>query len=337
MAAGGGVAMTRSARDAAPPTLSSVREAAARLEGVANRTPVVTSRTLNAWTGASVFVKCESFQRSGSFKFRGAYNAVSRLTREEQERGVIAYSSGNHAQAIALVASILETPVTVVMPMNAPDAKRAAAAGYGAEIVAYDPETETREAIAAELQTERGLTLIPPYDHPLIAAGQGTAALELIEDVPYLDVLLVQCGGGGLLSGSALAASAVPGCRVIGVEPEAADDATRTFRTGTIQTVRNPPTIADGLRTPYLGEVTWPIIRERVSDMVTVSEGEIVEAMRFLWTRMKLVVEPSGAVALAALLARPDLGAGGRVGVMVSGGNVDLASACALLVSPPGG
>lgn len=327
--------MSRDGHEASgPPTLDSVREAAALLEGIANRTPVITSRTLNARTGARVFLKCESFQRSGSFKFRGAYNAVSRLSREERERGVVAYSSGNHAQAIALVTSILEVPVTVVMPKSAPRAKRAAAAGYGAEIVEYDPESETREAIAAELQRERELTLIPPYDHPLIAAGQGTAALELIEEVPDLDVLLVQCGGGGLLSGSALAAIAAPGCRVIGVEPEVADDATRTFRTGTIQTVRNPPTIADGLRTPYLGKVTWPIIRERVSDMVTVSEGSIVEAMRFLWMRMKLVVEPSGAVALAALLERPDLGAGRRVGVMVSGGNVDLASVCTLLDSP---
>ncbi len=322
----------RTPAQGAPPTLHAVRQAAAVLKGVANRTPVVTSRTLNAMVGATVFLKCESFQRSGSFKFRGAYNALSRLSASERERGVVTYSSGNHAQAIALVGSLLEVPVTVVMPTNAPEAKRSAAAGYGAEIVPYDPAEEVRETIARRLREERGLTLIPPYDHPMIAAGQGTAALELFQDVPDLEMLLVQCGGGGLLSGSALASTSVTGCRVVGVEPEVADDATRTFRTGEIQRVRNPPTIADGLRTPYLGDVTWPIIRELVSDMVTVSENAIIEAMRFLWTRMKLVVEPSGAVALAALLERPELAREGRVGVMVSGGNVDFGTALPLLI-----
>jgi len=311
------------------PTPESVREAAARLQGVATRTPTLTSRTLNQRVRGEVFLKCENLQRSGSFKFRGAYNAVSRLTAEERAAGVLTYSSGNHAQAMALVGRILNTPVTVVMPANAPAAKREATASYGAEVLLYDPNRSNREDVADRVREETGATLIPPFDHPDVIAGQGTAALELFSDAGALDVLLVPCGGGGLLSGSALAASAVERCEVTGVEPELADDATRTFRSGALQRVVNPPTIADGLRTPSLGALTMPIILGRVTSMVTVSEREIIEAMRFLWTRMKLVVEPSGAVGVAALLALDDVG-GRRVGVLLSGGNVDLDVACRL-------
>jgi threo-3-hydroxy-L-aspartate ammonia-lyase len=312
------------------PTLEAVREAADRLRGVANRTPVLTSRTLDGRIGRRVYLKAESFQRGGAFKFRGAYNAITRLPPEERARGVLAFSSGNHAQAVALVGRLLGIRTTIVMPDDAPRAKLEATRGYGAEVILYRPASESREALAERLRAERGMTLIPPYDHPDVVAGQGTAVLELLEEAGPLDLLLAPCGGGGLLSGSALAATSVPGCRVVGVEPELADDATRTFRTGTLHRVSNPPTIADGLRTPSLGQVTWPLVRRHVHDMVTVSEREIVEAMRFVWTRMKMVVEPSGAVALAALLHRPEL-RGGRIGVVVSGGNVDLATACALL------
>ena len=319
-------------RGRALPTAGSVREAAAGLAGVANRTPVMTSSTLDEPVGGRVFVKCENFQRGGAFKFRGAYNAISRLTEAERRRGVLTYSSGNHAQAVALVGRLLDAPTLVIMPEDAPRAKLEATRAYGAEVIRYAPEETTREELAARIREERGMTLVPPYDHPDVVAGQGTAALELIEDCGPLDQIVAPCGGGGLLSGTALAARAtLPACRVVGVEPETADDATRSFRTGTLQTVRNPPTIADGLRTPYLGKVTFQLVRAHVDAMVTVSEAEIVEAMRFYWTRMKVVVEPSGAVALAALLHRPELAGRGRTGVMVSGGNVDLTTACALL------
>lgn len=312
------------------PTRSDVLAAATRLDGVANRTPVLTSRTLDDSVGTRALFKCESFQRGGAFKFRGAYNAISRLDEAARRAGVVAFSSGNHAQAVALTGRILAIPTVIVMPGNAPLAKLEATRGYGAEVVIYDPDTEDREEIAARIAADRGMSLIPPYDHPHVAAGQGTAALELLEDAPYLELLLVPCGGGGLLSGSALAAQGT-GCRVIGVEPEVADDATRTFRSGTVQTTRNPPTIADGLRTPSLGGVTWPVIRENVHDMVTVTEDSIVEAMRFYWSRMKLVVEPSGAVSLAALLTLPALREARGVGVIISGGNVDPAVAARLL------
>jgi threonine dehydratase len=315
------------------PRLDDVREAAKRLKGVANRTPVMRSRTLDERVGCEVLVKCENFQRGGAFKFRGAYNAISRLTPEERARGVLTYSSGNHAQAVALTGRLLGVSTTIVMPSDAPRAKLEATRGYGAEVVEYDPATSDRQEIAGGIAAERGCTVIPPYDHPDVVAGQGTAALELLEEVGALELLLVPCGGGGLLSGSALAATSVAGCRVVGVEPELADDATRSYRSGTLQRTSNPPTIADGLRTPSLGEVTWPLIQRHVSDMVTVTEAAIVEAMRFYWTRMKLVVEPSGAVALAALLSGSVMRARGRVGVVVSGGNVDLATACALLKS----
>ena len=313
------------------PTAADVRAAAERLRGHANRTPVMTSRTLDERTGATVFLKCESFQRGGAFKFRGAFNAVSKLTDEERARGVLTYSSGNHAQAVALTGRLLGVRTMVVMPEDAPAPKIEGTRGYGAEVMLYDRSERTREEIALELQRERGMTIVPPYDHPDVIAGQGTAALELIEEVGTLDVVMTPCGGGGLLSGTALAAkSAAPGCRVIGVEPELADDATRSFRTGALQTVHNPPTIADGLRTPALGRYTFPLVRQNVDEMRTVSEAQIVEAMRFLWTRMKLVIEPSGAVPLASLLGDPAAFAGRRVGIVISGGNVDLASACEL-------
>jgi len=315
------------------PTLQSVRSAAERLAGVANRTPVVRSRTLEARVGAEVFVKCENLQRSGSFKFRGAYNAVSRLSPEERARGVLAYSSGNHAQALALAGRLLAVPTAIVMPNNAPRAKLEATRGYGAEVILYDPMTRIREEVAAEIQRQRGMVLIPPYDHPDVVSGQGTAGLELLEEVGELDLIIAPCGGGGLLSGTALAASERADCRVIGAEPELADDAARTFRTGVIQRVHNPPTVADGLRTPYLGQITWPVIRRHVADIVTVTEAEIVAAMRFFWTRMKLVVEPSGAVPLAALLKQRDFAGATRIGLIISGGNVDLETACALFAA----
>jgi threo-3-hydroxy-L-aspartate ammonia-lyase len=319
--------------DAPPlPSPDDVRAAAGVLRGVANRTPVVTSRTLDALAGARVFVKGECWQRSGAFKFRGAYNALSRLPADERRRGVVTYSSGNHAQALALAGRLLDVPVTVVMPDDAPAAKRDATLGYGAEVVAYDPRTAVREAVAEEIRGARGLALIPPYDHADVIAGQGTAALELLDEAGPLDVVLAPCGGGGLLSGTALAVlGAGGGCRVVGVEPEVADDATRSFRTGTLHTVRNPPTVADGLRTPSLGRLTFPLVRAHVHEMRTVTEAQIVDAMRFLWTRMKVMAEPSGAVALAGLLADPEPFRGAGVGVLVSGGNVDIATACALL------
>ncbi len=314
------------------PDFDDVRAAAERLRGVAHRTPVLTSRTLDGLAGATVLLKCENLQRGGAFKFRGAYNSVSRLTEAERQRGVLTFSSGNHAQALALTGRILGVRTAVVMPDNAPAAKVEATRGYGAEVILYDPATASREEIAARLRDERGMTLLPPFDHADVIAGQGTAALELFEEAGPLDAVLAPCGGGGLLSGTALAARGMaPGCRVVGVEPELADDATRSFRSGELQRVHNPPTIADGLRTPSLGSITFAVVRAGVDDMRTVSEAGIVEAMRFLWTRAKLVVEPSGAVPVAALLAGiPEL-RGARVGVVLSGGNVDLAAACRLL------
>jgi threonine dehydratase len=319
------------------PDISSVRAAAKRIEGVANRTPVMTSRTLNDVAGAQVFLKCEAFQRVGAFKFRGAYNTMSQLGTKERKAGVIAFSSGNHAQAVALAGKLLGIRTTILMPDNAPAAKLAGTRGYGANVVVFDPKTTVREELAATMRDETGMTLIPPYDHPEIVAGQGTAALELFEEVGQLDMLLVPCGGGGLLSGSAIAAKGTaPGCRVIGVEPELADDATRTFRTGQVQTISNPPTIADGLRTPSLGEITFPLVQRYVDEMITVAESEIIDTMRFLWTRMKLVVEPSGAVGLAPVMRRFQAFADARIGVIVSGGNVDLDTACSLFMEKSG-
>jgi len=305
-----------------------VFRAAVRINGVANRTPVMTSRTVDDRTGASVFFKCENFQRVGAFKFRGAYNALSLFSDEQREQGVIAYSSGNHAQAIALAARLLDMPATIVMPENAPEVKLAATKGYGAEIIPYDPEMTVREELAAAIAEERGMTLIPSYDHPDVVAGQGTAGKELFDEVAGLDLLLVCCGGGGLLSGCALAAEMLaPDCRVVGVEPAAGDDATRSFYSGELKTVDNPDTIADGARTSFLGEVTFPLVLEYVDDMVTVPDEDLLETMFFLWERMKIVVEPTGALAATALLTGQVDVAEKRAGVLVTGGNVDLKQA----------
>jgi threonine dehydratase len=272
-----------------------------------------------------VFFKCENLQRAGAFKFRGAYNALSRLTTDERRRGVLAFSSGNHAQAVALAGQILDIPRVIVMPTDAPAVKRAATEAYGATIVPYDRDHEDREAIGRRIASERGLTIVPPYDHPHIVAGAGTAARELIEEVGPLDLLLVPCGGGGLLSGSALAARAMaPQCRVVGVEPAAADDATRSFRSKILHRVDNPKTIADGARTPSLGTITFPLVLANVSDMTTVDDESLIRAMFYLWERLKLVVEPTGALAAAALLETSIARGTERVGVILSGGNVDL-------------
>ena len=325
----------------ASPTDASVRfedvvAAAGRLSGIAHRTPVVTSRTLDERTGAHLCLKCENLQRVGAFKFRGAYNAVARLAPAERARGVLTYSSGNHAQAIALACRLLDTRATIVMPQNAPAAKRRATEGYGARIVAYDPARQKREEVAEALRREGDPVLIPPYDHADVIAGQGTAAKELFEQAGELDLLLVPCGGGGLLSGSALSARRLcPRCRVVGVEPEAADDATRSFRTGVLQTVSNPETIADGARTPSLGRLTFPLVRANVDDMTTVPDADLVRAMRLVWERLKLVVEPTGVLGLAALLAGRVGAAGRRVGVILSGGNVDLVCALELFRDAP--
>jgi threonine dehydratase len=313
-----------------------VIDASRRLEGVARRTPVATSRTLDERLGASLFLKCENLQRAGAFKFRGAYNAIASLSEVERGRGILAYSSGNHAQAVALAARIMGASATIVMPQDAPAVKRRAVEGYGARVVAFDPATEDREEIAEGLRRAGDLVLVPPFNHPRVIAGAGTAARELMDEVGRLDLLLVCCGGGGLLSGSAIAVKSLqPRCRVVGVEPEAGDDATRSFHTGTLQTVKNPATIADGARTPSLGSLTFPIVRQLVDDMVTVSDEDLVHTMRFLWERMKLVVEPTGALGLAAAYRGKVDVAGKRVGVLLSGGNVDLLAALELFRSAP--
>ncbi|HEX4826231.1 MAG TPA: threo-3-hydroxy-L-aspartate ammonia-lyase [Candidatus Polarisedimenticolaceae bacterium] len=302
--------------------------ASTRLRGIARKTPVMTSSQLDERLGAKVFLKCETFQRAGAFKIRGAYNAISRIADEDRARGVVAYSSGNHAQAVALACRLLGMKATIVMPKNAAKVKRTATEAYGARIVTYDPATEKREEVARGI----GGVLIPPFDHPHVVAGQGTVAKELFEEEGELDLLLVPCGGGGLLSGSSIAARALsPRCKVIGVEPAGADDAARSFRSGRLERCDHPETIADGARTASLGEITFPIIRKNVDDIVTVSDREIVVAMKLLWERMKLVVEPTGALGLAAALAgKVEIG-GKRVGVVVSGGNVDLVEAAELM------
>src|SRR5712664_594151 len=304
---------------------SDVADAAERLAGHAHRTPVMTSHTVDERTGAQVFFKCENFQRMGAFKFRGAYNAMSRLSSDEHRRGVLAYSSGNHAQAVALAGKLLGIRVVIVMPADAPGVKIEATRGYGAEIVLYDKHKEVREEIAERTARERGLAMIPPFDHPQVIAGQGTAAKELIEQAGPLDYLFVPVSGGGLISGCAVAASHLsPGCKVVGVEPEAGDDATRSFKTKTLHSCHNPDTIADGARTHSLGRLTFPLVLRYVHDMVTVSDAELVRAVLDLWERMKIVVEPTGALGAAGLFERRLPVAGRRVGVILSGGNVDL-------------
>jgi threonine dehydratase len=311
------------------PQPTAVLEAAARLQGVANHTPVHTSRTLDAQTGQHIYLKCENFQRVGAFKFRGAYNAVSQLSEAQKAAGVVTHSSGNHAQGLALAAQLLGVKATIVMPDDSPQIKKAATAGYGATIVTC-PAIE-RESVCADLIARHGYTLVHPYDNPHIIAGAGTAALELLQAAGPLDLLLAPIGGGGLLSGTALAAAVQPGCRVIGVEPAIANDAQRSWQTGEIvRLTAVPPTLADGLRTRYVGAHNLPILRQYVADILTVTEAEIVAALQFLWTRLKLVVEPSSAVALAPLLTGQIGHKGQRVGVILSGGNVDVAHLGAL-------
>jgi len=310
--------------DTSSVSYADVETAAERLAGVAHRTPALTSRQLDDAVDGRVVLKAEHLQRTGAFKFRGAYNALAQLSARDRARGVLTYSSGNHAQAVALAGRELDIAATIIMPDNAPAIKRKATEGYGATVIRYDPEETTREELAAELAEERGLPIIPPYDHPHVIAGQGTAGRELLQAHPDLDLLLVCCGGGGLLSGCALAARALaPDCLVIGVEPEAGDDATRSFHSGTLQSVRNPDTIADGARTPYLGTHTFPLVLNLVDDMVTVPDAALVEAMSFAATRLKQVIEPTGALALAALLSGTVPLNGRKAGVLISGGNVD--------------
>lgn len=307
-----------------PVTLDDVRDAAARLKGVAHRTPVLRSRTLDARVGAEVFLKCENHQRVGAFKFRGAYNAVSRLSPEQLAKGIASFSSGNHAQAVALAARELGSSAVIVMPEDTPGSKRAAAEGYGAEIVTYDRYTGDREAIGAALAAERGLALIPPYEHQHIIAGQGTAALELMEEVGELDLLLVPVGGGGLIAGSATAVKGLSGSvRVVGVEPEAGDDTKRSLAAGHRVTIPVPRTIADGQAAEIPGELTFSINRRLVDDIALVSDDDIRDAMRFAFERLKTVVEPSGATALAAALSGRVDRVPPRVGIILSGGNVD--------------
>lgn len=309
------------------PTYDDVVIAAARIAGQAYRTPVLTSRTADERSGARLFFKAENLQRMGAFKFRGAYNAISALSPDARRAGVVTFSSGNHAQAIALAGRMLGVATTIIMPLDAPAAKIAATRGYGATIVSFDRYTQDRDAIGARLASEQGLTLIPPYDHADVIAGQGTAAKELIEETGPLDALLVCVGGGGLLAGSALGAKALsPACLVYGVEPEAGNDGQQSFRSGAIVRIAVPKTIADGAQTPSLGALTFPIIQDKVADMLTVSDGELIETMRFFAERMKIVVEPTGCLAAAAAFsAKIDI-KGKRVGVIISGGNIDLSA-----------
>ncbi|MEW6344746.1 MAG: threo-3-hydroxy-L-aspartate ammonia-lyase [Pseudomonadota bacterium] len=307
------------------PTYMDVAAAAKRIEGKAKRTPVMTSRTVNEETGAEVFFKCENYQRMGAFKFRGAMNALSKFDERQRAAGVVAFSSGNHAQAIALSAKLLGIPATIIMPLDAPAAKVAATRGYGGNVVTYDRYTEDREAIGRDLADKHGMTLIPPYDHPDVIAGQGTAAKELIEEAGRLDALFVCLGGGGLLAGSALAARELaPDCAIYGVEPEAGNDGQQSFRSGSIVHIATPKTIADGAQTQHLGEYTFAIIKRDVNDILTATDEQLVACMRFFAERMKMVVEPTGCLAFAAVREMKSQLKGKRVGVIVSGGNVDM-------------
>ena len=296
-----------------------------RIKDAAHRTPVMTSSTADAMTGAKLFFKCDNLQRMGAFKFRGAYNALSQFTPEQRAKGVVAYSSGNHAQAVALSAKLLGMRSVIIMPEDAPALKIAATKGYGAEVVLYNRYTESREAIGGKMAEEQGLTLIPPYDHPHVMAGQGTAAKELIEDAGPLDVILAPLGGGGLLSGCAVAAKALcPNCTVYGVEPEAGNDGQQSFRSGQVVRIETPQTIADGAQTQYLGKQTFPVIQKHVTDIFTATDAELVTTMHFFGERMKLIVEPTGSLAAAAVFAKKFDPAGKRIGIVISGGNVDL-------------
>ncbi|MGF7134170.1 threonine dehydratase [Paraburkholderia sp. EB58] len=316
------------------PTYVDVAAAAERIAGKANRTPVLTSRTANEAMGAEVFFKCENFQRMGAFKFRGAMNALSKFDARQRAAGVVAFSSGNHAQAIALSAKLLGIPATIIMPLDAPAAKVAATKGYGGNVVTYDRYTEDREEIGRNLADKHGMTLIPPYDHPDVIAGQGTAAKELIEEVGALDALFVCLGGGGLLSGSALAARELaPDCKIYGAEPEAGNDGQQSFRSGSIVHIETPKTIADGAQTQHLGQYTFPIIKRDVTDILTATDEQLVACMRFFAERMKIVVEPTGCLGFAAAREMKDQLKGKRVGVIVSGGNVDMERYSAFLAS----
>lgn len=314
------------------PTYADVVAAAGRIAGHAHRTPVITSRTVDAEFGAQVFFKCENLQRMGAFKFRGAYNALSQFDARQRQAGVVAFSSGNHAQAIALSARLLDIPATIIMPQDAPAAKIAATRGYGGNVVLYDRYTQDREQIGRELAEQRGMTLIPPYDHAHVIAGQGTAARELFEEVGPLDAFFVCLGGGGLLAGSALATRALsPDCKLYGVEPEAGNDGQQSFRSGQIVHIDTPRTIADGAQTQHLGNLTFPIIRRDVDDVLTVSDAQLVERMAFAASRMKLVIEPTGCLGFAAALQMKEQLRGKRVGILISGGNVDMPRFCELL------
>ncbi len=309
-----------------------VVQAAVRLDGVAHRTPVLTSRTANEIAGAQLFFKCENFQRMGAFKFRGAYNALAQFSPEQKKRGVCAFSSGNHAQGIALSAQLLGMPAAIVMPLDSPAVKIAATRGYGAEVITYDRYKEDREAIGRKLAADRGMTLIPPFDHAHVMAGQGTAALELLQDVDQLDTLIVCLGGGGLISGSAVAAKHLnPKIRVIGVEPEAGNDAQQSKAAQRIIKIDTPKTIADGAQTQAVGHLTFPVIQALVDEIVTVSDAQLIEAMRFAASRMKMVIEPTGGLAMAAAMQGVLDLKGHRVGIIISGGNVDIAQFAALL------
>jgi threonine dehydratase len=314
-------------RELPAPTYADVVDAAERLRGFAHRTPVLTSRTANEMAGASLFFKAENLQRMGAFKFRGAFNAISHFDAEQRKAGVLTYSSGNHAQAIALSARLAGIHATIIMPQDAPAAKVEATRGYGGEVITYDRYTEDREVLGRRLAQQRGMTLVPPYDHPHVIAGQGTAAAELIDETGPLDYLFVCLGGGGLLGGCALAAAALaPDCKVIGVEPEAGNDGQQSLRSGEVVHIDVPKTLADGAATTHLGQFNFPIIRRHVADIVTVSDAQLIDTMRFFAQRMKIVVEPTGCLASAAVLQRLVPGtAGKRIGVIISGGNVDLA------------
>jgi threo-3-hydroxy-L-aspartate ammonia-lyase len=320
--------------DIALPTYEDVLSAASRLEGFAHKTPVLTSRTVDEMLGAQVFFKCENFQRMGAFKFRGAFNALSKFSDAQRKRGVVAFSSGNHAQAVALSARLLGMPATIVMPHDAPAVKVEATRGYGGNVVTYDRYTEDREQIGRKLAEEQGLTLIPPYDHADVIAGQGTAAKELFEETGPLDAFFVPLGGGGLLSGSALSTRALsPACTLYAVEPEAGNDGQQSFRSGSIVHIDTPRTIADGAQTQHLGNITFPIIRRDVNDVLTASDAELVDCMRFYASRMKMFVEPTGCLSFAALRRMKDQVKGKRVGVLISGGNVDIQRFAELVAS----
>ncbi len=307
------------------PTFDDVQSAAARLQGHAHRTPVMRSRTADALLGAELYFKCENFQRMGAFKFRGGFNALSRFTPAQRQRGALAFSSGNHAQAVALAGRLLGIPTAILMPADAPAAKLAATRGYGAEVITFDRFKEDREALARALAEERGMTLIPPFDHPDVIAGQGTAALELFQEVGPLDHFFVCLGGGGLLSGSALAARALaPACKVYGVEPVAGNDVQQSVQAGRRIRIDVPKTIADGAQTQCPGEITFPLIQQNVDAIFTATDAQLVDAMRFYAERMKLIVEPTGCLSLAGAQACGVDLKGARVGILISGGNVDL-------------